>query len=114
MLNASPYPVVAVGDYNSATDGSATPTYGNLIAAGYTDVWPLVTIGDAGFTGGLRGDLLGPVTDLRTRIDLVLFRGSITAVSAYRVGHTETDRTPSGLLPSDHAGLVATVRLGVR
>jgi hypothetical protein len=114
MLNASPYPVVAVGDYNSPTDGSATPTYANLVNAGYTDVWPLVTIGDPGFTAGLRGDLLGPVSDLRTRIDLVLFKGSITAVSAYNIGNKDSDRTASGLMPSDHAGLVATIRLGVK
>ena len=114
LLSTSPYPVIAVGDYNSPTDGSATPTYANLINAGYTDVWPLVTIADPGFTAGLRGDLLGPVTDLNTRIDLALFRGNVTAVSAYRIGFQESNRTPSGLMPSDHAGLVATVRLGVK
>jgi endonuclease/exonuclease/phosphatase family metal-dependent hydrolase len=114
LLNASPYPVVAVGDYNSPTDGSATPTYANLLNAGYTDVWPLVTIGDPGLTAGISSDLLGPVSALRTRIDLALFKGPITAVSAYLVGNKESDRTPSGLLPSDHAGLVATVRLGAK
>lgn len=114
LLNASPYPVVAVGDYNSPTDGSATPTYANLISAGYTDVWPLVTIGDPGFSAGISANLLGPVSALKSRIDLVLFRGAITAVSASLVGNKESDRTPSGLLPSDHAGLVARVRLGVK
>jgi endonuclease/exonuclease/phosphatase family metal-dependent hydrolase len=114
MLSTSPYPVVAVGDYNSPTDGSATPTYANLLAAGFNDVWPLVSMGDPGFSAGLRDDLLGPVTDLKTRIDLALFKGNIAAVSAHLVGNQETDRTPSGLLPSDHAGLVATVRLGVK
>jgi hypothetical protein len=114
ILNASPYPVVAVGDYNSPTDGSATPTYANLIGAGYVDVWPLVTIGDPGFTAGISADLLGPASALRTRIDLALFKGNITPVSAYLLGNRESDRTPSGLMPSDHAGVVATVRLGVK
>ena len=94
--------------------GSATPTYANLISAGYTDVWPLVTIGDPGFSAGISADLLGPVSALKSRIDLVLFRGAISAVRASLVGNKESDRTPSGLLPSDHAGLVATVRLGVK
>jgi endonuclease/exonuclease/phosphatase family metal-dependent hydrolase len=113
LLSASPLPVIAVGDYNSAADGSTTPTYGSLLASGLTDVWPTVNPGSPGMTGGMSNDLLGPVSLFRMRIDLVLFRGPMTAESAFLVGNQETDRTPSGLMPSDHAGVVATIRLGV-
>jgi endonuclease/exonuclease/phosphatase family metal-dependent hydrolase len=112
LLNASPYPVVAVGDYNSPAGQNVTATYANLIGSGLADVWALVNPLDPGFSAGLSHDLLGPVTDLATRIDLVLFRGNIDPVSAHLVGNTEADRTISGLMPSDHAGLVATVRIG--
>jgi endonuclease/exonuclease/phosphatase family metal-dependent hydrolase len=113
LLDQSPLPVIAVGDYNSAADGSTTPTYGSLLASGLTDVWAATNPGEPGMTGGMSNDLLGPVSLFRMRIDLVLFRGPMTAAAAWLVGNQESDRTPSGLMPSDHAGVVATVRLGV-
>ena len=41
-VNRSPFPVIALGDFNSAADGSTTPTYANLIAAGLQDAWTAV------------------------------------------------------------------------
>jgi len=113
LLDASPYPVIAVGDYNSAPDGSTTPTYATLMASGLTDVWDAINPEDDGFTAGMTNDLLGPVTLFRSRIDLVLFSGPMSSMSARNVGNLESDRTPSGLMPSDHAGVVATIRLGL-
>jgi exonuclease III len=46
------------------------------------------------------------------RIDHILFRGAMSARSAWTVGASDAERTPSGLLPSDHAGVVATVGIG--
>jgi hypothetical protein len=43
------------------------------------------------------------------RIDLVFGGGRVDAVNAHRIG--TDDLTPSGLWPSDHAGVVATVRI---
>ena len=113
LLNASPLPVIAVGDYNSAPDGSTTPTYATLMAAGLTDVWDVINPEDDGFTSGMTNDLLGPVSLFRSRIDLILFRGPMSAMAATVVGNLESDRTPSGLMPSDHAGVVGTIRLGL-
>jgi endonuclease/exonuclease/phosphatase family metal-dependent hydrolase len=113
ILDQSPLPVIAVGDYNSAADGSTTPTYASLLASGLTDVWAATNPEESGMTGGMSNDLLGPVSLFRMRIDLVLFRGPMTATAAWLVGNEESDRTPSGLMPSDHAGVVAKVRLGV-
>jgi hypothetical protein len=43
----------------------------------------------------------------------VLVRGSFAALRAEIVGEDAVaDRTPSGLFHSDHAGVVATLRLG--
>jgi hypothetical protein len=41
----------------------------------------------------------------------VLTRGGFDTVDADVVGEESTDRTPSGLWPSDHAGVVATLAL---
>lgn len=114
MLGASPLPVIAVGDYNSAADGSTTPTYFTLLASGLTDVWSEVNPSLAGYSAGMSNDLLGPVSLFNARIDLVMFRGPMQSYGASLVGAQETDRTASGLMPSDHAGVVATVRLGIR
>jgi hypothetical protein len=45
---------------------------------------------------------------LRARIDLILTRGPIAATEAFLVGHTAAGLR-SGLWPSDHAGVVATL-----
>jgi hypothetical protein len=113
MLATSPYPVIAVGDYNSAADGSTTPVYGALLGSGLTDAFGFMNPGEDGFTAGMSNDLLGPVSLFRSRIDLILFRGAVQPVHVFRVGAAESDRTPSGLMPSDHAGVVATLRVGM-
>ncbi len=109
-------PTILVGDLNSAADGSGTPTYGNLIAAGFSDAWD----GDGdGPTCCQATDLRNELSLLNSRIDLVLLRGDLrrpTPMSrsrrfSTRVGGEPSDRTPSGLWPSDHAGVVATVLL---
>lgn len=108
-------PVIFVGDFNSNADGSnniplfGTPTYGNLIAAGFEDAWSLGNPEDPGFTFGQAADLLNPISTLSVRIDLVLFRGDLDVEDVEIVGADEDERTPSGLWPSDHAGVVATL-----
>jgi hypothetical protein len=44
------------------------------------------------------------------RIDLILFRGFAGVDNMKVFGDLPSDRTPSGLWPSDHAGVVATLR----
>ncbi|MFI1650409.1 hypothetical protein ACH4XT_26165 [Streptomyces avidinii] len=41
----------------------------------------------------------------------MLFRGKVNALSTNRVGEAQADRTPSGLWPSDHAGVSGVLRL---
>jgi len=102
-------PVVLVGDFNSNADGGGTATYGNLIAAGFADVWPLATA-DSGFTCCQAEDLRNETSLLSERIDLALFRGDFTVDEVDILGETAADQTDSGLWPSDHAGVVATLR----
>jgi hypothetical protein len=45
------------------------------------------------------------------RIDLVLFRGGFGTLGAQRIGNSTADLTPSGLWPSDHAGVVTRLQL---
>jgi endonuclease/exonuclease/phosphatase family metal-dependent hydrolase len=103
-------PVILVGDFNSRADGRGTETYSNLIEAGFTDAWSATRPGELGNTWGHDENLLNTTVDLTQRIDLVLFRDNLCALDADVVGDELTDRTPSGLWPSDHAGVVATLR----
>ncbi len=111
-------PVVFAGDFNSNAGSNAgsgknqTPTYGNLIAAGFVDAWSVTNPDDPGYTWPLH--LEDPLTASATpvdRIDLVLLLNKIRAKDAELVGNEPADLTPSGLWPSDHAGVVATVRI---
>lgn len=118
ILAASPLPVVLVGDLNSPPTDAAG-AYGILTGAlGLADAWVAVHGPDGGYTSGQTDDLDLPESRLDHRIDYVLYQpGAIEAVAAEVVGEEHADRTrprpgaPYGLWPSDHAGVVATLRL---
>jgi endonuclease/exonuclease/phosphatase family metal-dependent hydrolase len=105
----APLPLVFIGDYNSPADTSTTATYANLLAAGFTDAWSTTHPGAPGYTWGQEADLLNPVSQASERIDLVLLGAGLSATAMDIVGEEPGDRTPSGLWPSDHAGVVATI-----
>ena len=50
-----------------------------------------------------------PATTCPHRIDLILFRGLAGVDNMKVFGDLPPERTPSGLWPSDHAGIVATL-----
>lgn len=112
-------PLLFVGDFNSAADGSTTPTYGLLIDAGFADAWSLGRPRTAGLTCCHASDLRNAESELDERIDLILVRDGFDhprvritgGVHADIVGEEQADRTPSGLWPSDHAGVAAILRL---
>ncbi len=103
-------PVVAVGDFNS-NPGSATgaayavltsPSGGKL-----RDAWTATHGSDPGLTC-CRGELLSVADDpLDQRIDLVLAGPQVRPKSAAIVGLGQV----GGLYPSDHAGVVARLRV---
>jgi len=104
-------PVILLGDFNTRADGTGTPTYGKLIGAGFKDAWSVTHPNEPGYTFGHLPNLRNTTTDgyLTERIDLVLFRGALSALDAGVVGEELSARTPSGLWPSDHAGVVVTL-----
>ncbi|MGK0537279.1 endonuclease/exonuclease/phosphatase family protein, partial [Bacillus sp. 'calajunan'] len=56
-------------------------------------------------------DLLNAVSSLNIRIDVILFKNGWNPIVANVVGKEQSDRTPTALWPSDHAGVVASLVL---
>jgi len=104
-------PVVYVCDCNSRADGTGTATYADALAAGFADAWLERERHDPGLTCCQAEDLRNPVSLFDQRIDLVLVRGRAHVRQIQTVGGAQEDRTPDGLWPSDHAGVVATLQL---
>ena len=105
-------PLVCVGDFNSIASDRKNPTfktYKSFIDAGFVDTWRQTHDDDPGFTCCQSPDVRNAKSSLSVRIDLILFQGNIDIVNADLVGDQQADRTPSGLWPSDHAGVTATL-----
>ncbi|MFL6326380.1 MAG: hypothetical protein ACJ71I_02740 [Nitrososphaeraceae archaeon] len=103
-------PVVFIGDFNSNADGIGTPIYTKLIDTGFIDAWTIKGKGN-GFTCCQADDLLNNDSSLTERTDLIMFQGDFKIKNIGLVGNSQNDRTISGLWPSDHAGIVATLKL---
>lgn len=113
-------PVVLVGDLNSdpndASSNPPDPTPNNaainllIDTFGYVDTWAQVN-GDAdGFTSGFNEFVDDPdASGLSNRIDHVMTRPEVTVRTSRVTGTDPDNRTPDGLWPSDHAGLITTV-----
>lgn len=118
MLEGETGPLVMTGDFNSDALTNATPTYGMLRGAGFADIWPQANPNEAGATCCNAELLNNPAPDFTKRLDLILLRGGsvragrfVGGLMAGLVGDQATDRTASGLWPSDHAGVVALIEM---
>ena len=109
---ATDLPLVLIGDLNSPADGTGV-TYNELAGRGFADAWTVAGSGP-GLTCCQAADLLNTVPTFDRRIDLVLLRGGMRALSADTVGDEATARTASGMWPSDHASVVGVLRLEKR
>lgn len=109
LVAASPYPVIALGDFNSSADGSDTPTYANLTAR-LTDAWSTARPGDPGFTWG-QPELLDGVQPATRRIDLILTSTPWPADRAEVVGDVPFRATPAPIWASDHFGVAVRLTL---
>jgi endonuclease/exonuclease/phosphatase family metal-dependent hydrolase len=118
-------PLVIVGDINSSPEdvlfpdplaGPYVPPYqqftNNVTYAGeptlgapWIDTWTMRPGRPAGYTCCQDEDLLNPLSMLDERIDMVFTRETPARVKANVVGDEPEDKTPSGLWPSDHAGV---------
>jgi endonuclease/exonuclease/phosphatase family metal-dependent hydrolase len=103
-------PTILLGDLNSRADGTGTPTYPNLLAAGFHDAWPEARPNDVGLTCCHGDDLRELGGPFYSRIDYVLTRNGFRGVAAGILGEEQRDRI-SGLWPSDHAGVWARLSL---
>ncbi|MFL5347127.1 MAG: endonuclease/exonuclease/phosphatase family protein [Hyalangium sp.] len=110
-LQGYPRPLILVGDLNTGP-GSSTPAYQIISDAGYTDAWPAANSGP-GLSCCFGEKVKDPDTSaFDKRIDLMLYQGdTLQPISGEVVGDELSDRTPSGLWPSDHAGTVITFRI---
>jgi endonuclease/exonuclease/phosphatase family metal-dependent hydrolase len=100
--------VIAVGDFNSAADGSTTATFAELTQSYFTDAWS--DPNDPGYTCCQNGTLTNPTSELGSAIDLVLTHAASRALGADVIGDAPFQPAPP-LWPSDHAGVVATLRI---
>jgi len=118
-LMATKLPTILVGDLNSdpvddeetTIPGSELPptaenaAYNTIAAAGFAD---------RGLTENTcchADDLRNQAVSFGSRIDHVLSKGRVQRVRAVRTGDNPDLRTPTGLWPSDHAGVVSTLRV---
>lgn len=99
-------PVILLGDMN-AVPGSGT--YNLFINQGFLDVWNEMGEG-LGFTSHQDPDLLNNVSELSKRIDYIFFKNGWKPLVVELVGEEQNDRTSTGLWPSDHAGVAATLK----
>jgi endonuclease/exonuclease/phosphatase family metal-dependent hydrolase len=112
---ASPLPVVLLGDINSLP-GDAAGAYGVLVGAGSVDGWIEAMGSTPGYTAGQTDDLNNVPSTIDHTVDYVFRSGCLLAAlkgSGDILGEELDDRTPSGLWPSDHAGVVLTMRIAV-
>lgn len=119
VLNAMSGRIIVVGDTNSSPEhspilsglyGLIIPPYmqfvDDSVGAGYADAWTLRPGKPNGFTCCYDEDLTIPA-DLYERVDMIFFNEIPSRVKANVMGNDEADQTPSGLWPSDHAGVTA-------
>jgi endonuclease/exonuclease/phosphatase family metal-dependent hydrolase len=108
-LAALPGNLIVAGDFNSNADNTGTTSYKQLTGT-LKDAWSALHPTEPGFTC-CTPDLKADLATRNSRIDLVLSRGHVRAESATVIGVSPELKTPSGLWPSDHAGLVVTLSL---
>ena len=108
-------PIVMVGDFNSNAHQQPhirdyTATYPEIVAAGFQDAWAAVNRDHLGNTCCHAADLPKSRRGTQPASRSNLHPGAITPISAKLVGAEPAARTPSGLWPTDHAGVLATLR----
>jgi len=94
-------PVIVAADLNADCANPSDTTYPtciNFSNAGFTDAWTAAHPFEPGYTKHV------PV--MTERSDYVMIRDLFGVTAAALVGEEIGDRTPAGLYPSDHAGVV--------
>jgi endonuclease/exonuclease/phosphatase family metal-dependent hydrolase len=103
-----PDPVLLLGDFNS---GPGQSSY-RMLAAQFRDAYAQSSNTDPGLTCCQAPDLGNATSTASVRGDLVLDRGRFRINDAAVTGtDPTTNKTPDGLWPSDHFGVLAHVEL---
>jgi hypothetical protein len=105
-------PVIVAADMNCDISNPGDPSYPgcvNMLNAGFKDAWPEANPSEPGFTKPLF-PLNDPNAVMTMRGDYVMVRGLFRVHAAVLVGEEFGDRTPTGLWPSDHCGVVARLQ----
>jgi endonuclease/exonuclease/phosphatase family metal-dependent hydrolase len=99
-------PTIIAGDFNSdpAASGGGAGGYNAVIRAGFKDT------GKRANTCCQDENLLNPQSKLNQWIDHIVVRPAAKVIRSVIVGNRVSDKI-GGLWPSDHAGVVATIRL---
>jgi hypothetical protein len=127
-LDTETLPVILLGDLNSSPADRPTqfavPPYQLFTGMGYTDIWHSSPFGHhkPGLTCCQEETLTNETSTFDRRIDHIFVRNGVEFLPAqavgpniaFVVGERPQDKTPSGLWPSDHAGIFARMRLPVQ
>jgi MFS family permease len=108
-------PVVLTGDMNSGLTSSPA-AYEAFLAGGLSDTWTAAGLGAPPLTCChlAPNDLVSDPNDTYTEdLDHIFTRGDLSVGNEHLVGNlAPANPTTSFLWPSDHAGMVATLRVG--
>lgn len=115
-VTGTPLPLTVLGDFNSSPSlFDLRPAYAMMTGAGYLDLWdarqgPF----DPGFTCCQDEALRNKVLALDERIDHVFSflpaGAKLMPIQSRVVGDRDNEKSASGMWPSDHAGVVTTLK----
>jgi len=106
-------PVILVGDFNVGANVPTDPSFANyqaLLNGGFVDAWVEKRAHGPGLTCCQTPSVSVPTPNFNLRVDLVLLRGGIDIRDIHLIGNTPADFA-NGVWPSDHAGIVASLRV---
>ena len=109
LVDASPYPVIALGDFNTPASGEGTPTYGRLTAV-LRDAWAAARPTDAGPTCCQEELLTNRDGAESRRIDLILTSEDWPVDGASVVGD-EPFQDVAPRWATDHLGVTARITI---
>jgi endonuclease/exonuclease/phosphatase family metal-dependent hydrolase len=101
---------VLVGDMNSARGSDASDPIDHLLDFGLDDTFFSKTKRDTP-TCCQSETVDNAQSQLKERIDFILAKPKVPIVKSLIVGNNPNVRTPNGLWPSDHAGVVSVLKL---
>jgi endonuclease/exonuclease/phosphatase family metal-dependent hydrolase len=119
-VTGTPLPLVVMGDFNSSPSLlDPRPAYGMMTGIGYTDLWNMRQ-------GPARPGLTCCQDELLRNADSMLYErvdhvftflppgAELLPIQSIVVGDADNEKTVSGMWPSDHAGVVSTLKFRLR